>query len=296
METYLNNVSNIGRNVICAGTGNSGADNIHTSGSISDGEIQELEFAISPFEPGLNIQFWKSYADQIEISLEDPSGMRIGPLEERLGTQRYLLGDTELLIYYGKPGPYQVTQEIYFDFLPVRSYLDSGIWKLVLRGVRTSHGRYDLWMPSGNVLNPDTGFFLPTPSGTLTIPSTASAVITTAAYNPDTDSYADFSGRASATLTPAKPDLAAPGVDIITTSANGGYTTVTGTSFATPFVTGASALLMEWGIVQGNDPFLFGQKVKAYLHRGARPLRGFMEYPNTAVGYGTLCLRGAIPL
>ena len=179
--------------MICVGTGNSGADNLHTSGSISNGEVQELEFAISPYEPGVNIQFWKSYADQIEISLEDPSGMRIGPLPEQLGTQRYRSGNTELLIYYGKPGPYQVTQEIYFDFLPVRNYLDSGVWKLILRGVRTSQGRYDLWMPSGNVLNPNTGFFFPTPSGTLTIPSAASAVITVAAYDADTDSYADFS-------------------------------------------------------------------------------------------------------
>ncbi len=53
-----------------------------------------------------------------------------------------------------------------------------------------------------------------------------------------------------------KPDLVAPGVNVRTTAVGGGVTVVSGTSFASPFVTGASALLMEWGIVRGNDPFL----------------------------------------
>ena len=88
----------------------------------------------------------------------------------------------------------------------------------------------------------------------------------------------------------------APGVDITTTSAGGGYTTVSGTSFATPFVTGSAALLMEWGIVEGNDPYLYGEKVKAYLRRGARHLPGFSQFPNPQVGYGALCLRDSLPV
>lgn len=71
-----------------------------------------------------------------------------------------------------------------------------------------------------------------------------------------------------------KPELAAPGVNITTTAAGGGYTVVSGTSFAAPFVTGSAALLMEYGIVRKNDPYLYGDKLKAYLLAGARSLRG----------------------
>ena len=64
---------------------------------------------------------------------------------------------------------------------------------------------------------------------------------------------------------------------------------MTGTSFATPFVTGSAALMMQWGIVNGNDPYLYGEKLKAYLIRGARRLPGETVYPNERVGYGRLC-------
>ena len=92
-----------------------------------------------------------------------------------------------------------------------------------------------------------------------------------------------------------KPDLVAPGVSITAPSPGGSYTTVTGTSFAAPFVSGSAALLMEWGIVRGNDPFLYGEKVKAYLRRGAQSVGGYGEYPNVEVGWGRLCVGKSIP-
>ena len=76
--------------------------------------------------------------------------------------------------------------------------------------------------------------------------------------------------------------------------AGGGYASYTGTSFAAPLVSGAAALLMEWGIVKGNDPYLYGEKVKAYLQRGAQPVRGVGERPNDRVGYGSLCVTASL--
>ena len=87
----------------------------------------------------------------------------------------------------------------------------------------------------------------------------------------------------------------APGVGILAAAPGGGENSLSGTSMATPFVTGAAALLMEWGIVRGNDPFLYGEKMKAYLRRGARELPGFGKYPNREVGYGRLCLERSLP-
>ena len=130
----------------------------------------------------------------------------------------------------------------------------------------------------------------------MTIPATARRVITVGAYDLLVDSYADFSGRGSRMLPYLKPDLVASGVNIVAPVPGSGYRTVTGTSFAAPFVSGSAALLMRWGIVNGNDPYLYGEKVKAYLRKGARPLPGVEEYPNEEVGWGRLCLAESITL
>ena len=295
LETYVSNVANVGRSVICVGTGNNGNDRIHTAGKLQQGQTDMIEMSIGTYETTLNLQLWKAYADEIEISIETPSGERLPELSEKIGTQRYRAGEADLLIYYGKPGPFQVTQETYFDFIPVGTYLTSGIWKLYLRGRRIKEGNYNLWLPGGRVLNPMTGFYRPTAAETLTIPSTAAKVVTVGAYDSRLNAFADFSGRGGKQLAYFKPDLVAPGVDVTAPSPGGGYSGMTGTSFAVPVVTGAAALMMEWGIARKNDPFLWGEKVKAYLRRGAQPLPGFEKYPNESVGWGRLCFVESMP-
>ena len=153
-----------------------------------------------------------------------------------------------------------------------------------------------MWLPTVGVLNRNTGFLRPDPDLTITVPGTAKKAITVGAYNTWLDDYADFSGRGyMGAFASVKPELSAPGVDITTTLAGGGYTVVSGTSFAVPFVTGAAALLMEYGIVRKNDPYLYGEKLKAYLLAGARPLRGVSIYPDIRVGFGALCLENSFP-
>ena len=289
LETYLDNVSGMGKNVICVGMGNNGNDALHTGGKLSPGEIQEIELGVGAFEPTLNVQLWKNYEDEMEIYLEHPAGERVGPLFETLGAQRWQAGNTELLIYYGKPAPYHVTQEIYVDFLPQDEktpYVDSGVWKIILAARNIKNGEYFLWLPGGKTLNPGTAFYLPRPQGTLTIPATARRVISVGAYDARQNTYADFSGRGCRALPYPKPDLAAPGVDIYAPRPGGGYAAFTGTSFSTPFVTGAAALLMEWGIIRRNDPYLYGEKLKAYLRRGAKALQGSEKLPNDLIGWG----------
>ena len=299
LERYLDDMSNYWKSVICVGSGNEGTSAGHTSGMLKEREEQRVELGVQQREPALNVQLWKSYVDEVDISVIGPSGVRVGPISERFGTQRFRIGGTEILLYYGKPSPYQTNQEIYFDFIPTGSYIDSGVWQIVLTPRKVVTGIYQMWLPSQSVLNQGTAFLNPVSSDTLTIPSTASRVVTVGAYDARSVSYADFSGRGAleknAEMWVQKPDLAAPGVRVTTAKAGGGYGEYSGTSFAVPFVTGSAALLMEWGIIRGNDPYLYGEKVKAYLRRGARHLPGYERWPNNQLGYGVLCVEESLP-
>lgn len=296
LETYLDTIADIGRVSIVVGTGNEGSGEGHHMGMLREGEEQVVEFSIAPFETGINLQLWKSYVDEFDVSLLSPSGVKAGPISQILGAQQIMFEDTKVLLYYGKPSPYSIAQEIFMDFLPRKDYLGSGVWKLILTPKKIVDGRYDLWLPVEGVRNRSTRFLTPSPNTTLTIPSTADKVISVGAYNDAFQSLTDFSGNGFTRRTDQiKPDLAAPGVDILTAKAGGGYESLTGTSFAAPFVSGTAALLMQWGIIEKNDPYLYGEKLKAYLLRGAKPIAGITVYPDNRVGYGALCAADSIP-
>ena len=304
LERFLDNASEIGKTVICVGSGNEGAARGHFAGNIT--RDSRVELAVGNYEKSLNIQLWKNYSDVFRIRLQSPGGEE-AELTTNIQGGKYTLRleQTRILVYLGEPLPYAVAQEIYLEMIPVTGgYIDAGIWTIRLEPVMTVTGQYYLYLPAGNGRGDSTGFYRSTPQMTLTVPSTAAKVITVGAYDPVYDTYADFSGRGYADSTRTigvtaagltKPDLVAPGVNIQAPDVYGSFLPVTGTSFATPIVSGAAALLMEWGIVQGNDPFLYGEKIKAYLRKGARPLRGEREYPNDRVGYGRLCVADSLP-
>lgn len=299
VERFLNDIADMWKNVICIGSGNEGASAGHVSGKVRRQISETVELAVQQREPALSIQIWKSYVDEMGVSVISPSGRQAGPFYEFLGAQRYILGDTELLIYYGEPKPYSVKQEIYLSLLPGKQYIESGVWKIVLTPGRIVDGEYQMWLPTQTSLNMGTAFLQPNSMSTLTIPSTASLAVTVAAYDARTFSYADFSGRGPAGMYEGenvlKPDIAAPGVRVTAPVPGGGYQSFSGTSFAAPFVTGSAALLMEWGIVRGNDPYLYGEKVKDYLRKGAKQLAGYERWPNALLGYGALCVRDSLP-
>lgn len=325
LERFMDNVSEIGRCVICVGSGNEGTSFGHTGGFLKYGEKVQQQLSIGEYERSLSIQLWKNYTDKFRIFLIAPGGQRLQIDTDGLGKRVNLIAETEILTYVGEPAPYSVNQEIYFELTPGNrqnnnnSYLNAGIWVIEIEGEEIVYGRYDLYLPSSVIRGVDTRFLTPTPEATFTIPSTAGKVITVGAYNGATDSYASFSGRgfelgggeqSRIAIQSVKPDIAAPGENIVISrkienflpfplnSMSDSYTidTVSGTSFATPIATGSAALLMEWGIVMGNDPYLYGEKVKAYFINGARQISGIRQYPNSQVGWGALCLRDSLPI
>ncbi len=322
LERFIDTACEKGRNAICIGSGNEAVTGGHRDvrlfglngggQNVVDGSIgnmmgsggEEVELSIAPNERNMNVQIWKNYADIITLELTAPNGERYPVLLTQTGKQEWITGNTRVLIYVSFPTPYSVNEEIFFDFIPMNQFIDNGIWTFTLRPVGENRQDIHFFLPNAVVRNNQTRFLRPDPYLSMTIPAFASRAITVGAYDGVLNAAADFSGRdreigeAERIFFAAdiKPDIAAPGVGVIAPSTDGQYRSFTGTSFATPIVTGSAALLLEWGIVRGNDPFLYGEKLKAYLRKGARSLLDTQLYPNIRTGYGALCVRDSLPM
>jgi hypothetical protein len=88
----------------------------------------------------------------------------------------------------------------------------------------------------------------------------------------------------------------APGEEIVSSTTGGGYDSLSGTSMAAPHAAGAAALFMQWGLVLGNDPYMYGDRLKYFMLKGAKRGRIDTIYPDATWGYGELCLRGGMEL
>ena len=300
LESYINAAASGYKCSICIGSGNEADKAVHYGGTIKNAQTDTVEIAVGEYQSSIDIQIWKYYWDDIRVTLISPDGTeRVIVTHGKIS--RYTLGGTNVISLSGEPSPYNLYQEIYINLQLQGSYITSGIWKIQLYGENVRQGTYNIWLPASVSLNRATGVIRPVAYDTITIPATAGGCISVGAYYSYTGAYAAFSGRGSAltdVLTAGiKPDILAPGVDLsIRRDTRQGvvYTSVTGTSYATPFVTGAAALLMQWGIVMENDRFMYGEKLKAYLRSGARQLDGVTQTPNPVTGYGALCVEDSI--
>ncbi len=290
-ETYITDISTIWKNVIVIPTGNEGSAGHHFQGLIESNQNKEIEFFTSAGLSQFYITFWKNFVDDLTVEIIFPGGFSSGiiGIESQVKTVRH--NDVILTVIYGQPSRYSEAQEIYFNFTAAEGTgtIPAGVWKLIVRAGNVVDGQLEMWLPTTEEVTEKTFFTTPSINNTLTIPSTARKVITVAGYNDKVGNIAEFSGRGNINTALPNPDIAAPAVDIISTKIGGGYDSFTGTSMAAPFVTGSAALMMQWGIVNNNDPFLYGERVKAFLRLGASRQRN-LRYPNPLFGYGVLCL------
>lgn len=289
-ETFISDISSEWKTSIIVPTGNEGAAGHHFSGIIKTNEIKEIEFFTAPGLESLYLSLWKNFVDDFEIELIFPDGSSSGIVGIENQTKTIRRPNYDVDIFYGQPSHYSDLQEIFVVYRARNGTLSAGLNKIRLYAQTIVDGNFDIWLPTLEEVTAQTFFTDSSIYNTLTIPSTAARVIKVAGYNDRVGNIAAFSGRGGVQPNSIIPDLAAPAVNILSTKTGGGYDTFTGTSFAAPYVTGSAALMMEWGIVKNNDPFLYGERVKAFLRKGATR-RADILYPNATFGYGTLCLQ-----
>ncbi len=289
-ETYLDVAATQWKVSLVTPTGNEGAAGHHASYRIASYAEQSIPFFLSGGLSRFFVTLWKNFTDEMEFALVAPDGGisgRVSPENPRVSLART---EGTVFLSYGQPSHYSIQQEVFFEAQFEDIAEMAGLWQIKVYSRRIVDGAFSLWLPTIEQVGEESFFSESKTENTLTIPSTAARVIAVGAYDAETGAGLRFSGQGGS---PEKPDLVAPGKDILTSRVGGGYDSFTGTSMSAPFVTGAAALLMQWGIVQGNDPYLFGERLKAFLRIGARRSEG-RSYPNPVWGYGTLCVEESL--
>jgi subtilisin family serine protease len=289
-EGYINEIADNTVCSICVAMGNEGAAGHHYSGSFKDSEY--VHFNVGSNIKSMYMSVWKSFLDDVGIVLTAPNGEKS---EAVTSTSRIELTDVIVNVLFSLPSPYSIDTEIYLSF-ESDIEIPAGIWTIEFVGENIVDGKFDIWLPVTEAVGTDTFFLKPEANISLTLPATALKVISVGGYNQLTETAVDFSGRGYTRDTDyIKPDIVAPAYNVPAPTLGGGVDLFTGTSFATPHVTGAAALIMQWGIVLGNDLFMYGERLKAFLQKGAVRYEG-VEYPNRVLGYGKLCFENTMKL
>lgn len=292
LELFIDAVSQMAKISVVTGTGNDGSRELHVSGMLGNVSFADLEIAVADGVGSFGVQIWKNYIDRLDVLVYSPSYDIAAYLTEGQ-TAKGAANGASVYGIYQPPSPYSTKQLVYI-FFQSENNVPEGVWRVRLVPKSIVSGVYNAYLPGDGFSSGRVLFENSTANGSLTIPSTSRSVISVAAYDQSDRSLTGFSGRGYTADGAVKPDIAAPGVNVLAAAGSSGYVRVNGTSVSAAFVSGCAALLMEWGIVRGNDPFMYGERLKAQLIRGAGALAGLSGYPNRYVGWGTVCMADSI--
>lgn len=293
LELFIDTLSQMAKVSVVTGTGNDGYRQLHTSGLLGNVSFANLDIAVSAGAGSFGLQIWKSYTDNFDVLVYNPAFNIVTYLTEGQTASGTTGAATNVYGIYQSPSPYNSRQLVYI-FFQSDTFVEEGVWRIRIVPKSIVNGEYNAYLPSDNFVTGRVAFELSSANGSLTIPATSKSVISVAAYNQNDDSLTGFSGRGYTADNLIKPDMAAPGVGVLAETFDGNYVRCDGTSISAAFVSGCAALLMEWGIVRGNDPFMYGEKLKARLIRGARTIDSLKTYPNRYVGWGAVCIENSI--
>ena len=277
--------------IVVSGAGNEGNSDIHYKGNIQiTDKYQDIIIQVGE-QTNLDIILCPSGPDKIGASIISPSGemsyiINYAP-DNFSYSGRFNLEDTAYELNYIYPWLQSGNLQLIARLKDVKP----GIWTLRLYPEFIIKGEYDVYLPNKNLISDETRFINPTSESTITFFATTRNVITVGAYNGKTNGIWIGSSNGSLRTSPIKPDIVAPGVDIIAPNNNYSYTTATGTGVSSSMVAGVLAVIIDYISTQEQDSriVLYTQVLKTYLMLGATK-KEIYTYPNISEGYGNLNL------
>ena len=287
---YLNQVSlSNGSAVITAAGNETGAR--HHFRAVMDADTDEVtaELRVGEREAGFSMELWAENMGAYTVGFISPTGEVAREISVPLrgeNTVSFLLEQTQITVYTQIADVSAGSQFIFMRFENPMS----GIWRILIRNSLDIRETFHIWLPVRGFISDETYFLRPDPDTTITDPGNARYPITVTAYDHTKNSIYIHASRGYSLSGRIKPDLAAPGVNILGASVSGRrLTRMSGTSVSAAHLAGAAAILLNWGVLNANYPYLNTPVLKSIFVRGAQR-NPALTYPNREFGYGTLNL------
>lgn len=250
--------------------------------------LQTVELNVGEKDSGFSMEFWAQDVDIYRVGFISPTGEVVNPLPsstEEENVIRFLVEQTEITVFSSIVNTATGSQMVFIRFKDPMP----GIWNLTVSSALNVTGAFHIWLPSRGFISDTTYFLRPDPDTLVSGPGNSQYALTVSAYDHTTGGIYIHSSRGFSRSGQIKPELAAPGVNITGAGLRSGFVQRSGTSAAAAHAAGAAAILLHWGILERNDPFMNTSSIKTYLIRGAKR-NPALTYPNREFGYGTLDL------
>ena len=289
LSNYVDYISQFSLNSVSIAAGNEGAARHHYAGRLTDRESQAVaELRVGDKEPGFTMEFWGEPPEIYHLFLQSPTG-EVLDISASLGDVTQVLSfvfvETKIEVNYVSIERQTGYTLVYFRFIQPAA----GIWRIFVQGREGQNASFHMWLPVHGLISEETYFLEPSPYNTITAPGDSLESITVTAYQYRDNSLYIQAGRGFMPDGNVVPQVAAPGVAVQVPDLKGNYGQASGTSLAAAQTAGAAALLFEWAVIRGNQPYFTGSSVKNYIVRGAKR-EDRITYPNRDWGFGCLDL------
>ncbi len=284
MELFLTDLCSDYRLAVSVAPGNESNMKHHTSGRLpKTSDTTSIEIKCGDSREDIFLSVWNYSSDQISVSITSPAGEVVGRVPVKTGSTY----STKLILESSK-----ITVKYYYPVSETSSQLTiikihdptPGIWKITLYGDIIINGEYHAWLPLTGLVDPDIEFLSPTPHTTIVTPATSIGTITSGAYNSHDNSLYTSSSWGPTRMPLNSPLMVAPGENVSGIFPSG-VGVMSGTSVSSAITAGACALMLQWGVIDGNELSMNSYYIRSKFIKGC--LREpDLTYPNDQWGYG----------